>query len=320
VRLLPGGAGTRSNVFDFTLVSSVEKMWESRAYTVAAMIVVGSAIWPYVKMLAMLGAWFTPVVTNGGGERRRGRLARALDILGKWSLIDGFVMVMLMVGFRLTIAIFTITVVVEVTSEWAVTASMIASAWSALQSHALLFAHHRAARHSPTVKPPSPPSFARLSAPSFARLLAALLALAFGVAAAVTGYIGATQYDCIRYEFSGFAGGLVSEPPPSFTLVELGRQFLRQGLEGESDTVGVWIIAVGYFAFTMVLPSVQLLAVGLYVVADMTASQRLATGLGELAALLATWSALDIFVLAGKLNPLNLLYSMPQTRQNVSVV
>ena len=34
-----------------------------------------------------------------------------------------------------------ITVDVEVTTEWAVTAGMIASAWSAMQSHLLLLAH-----------------------------------------------------------------------------------------------------------------------------------------------------------------------------------
>ena len=40
-------------------------------------------------------------------------------ILGKWSLIDGFVMVMLTVGFGMQISILTITVDVEVTTEWA---------------------------------------------------------------------------------------------------------------------------------------------------------------------------------------------------------
>ena len=38
-------------------------------------------------------ARFWPVQRGGQGERRRGTAARVLDLLGKWSLIDGFVMV-----------------------------------------------------------------------------------------------------------------------------------------------------------------------------------------------------------------------------------
>eukprot|EP01046_Picozoa_sp_COSAG06_P029061 COSAG06_NODE_2669_length_6468_cov_28.056367_3_plen_244_part_00 len=90
---------TRAKVFEFTLRSSVESMWEADAYYVAVLIVSGSAVWPYIKMVAMLLAWFWRVEEGSAGEARRGLVARVLDLAGKFSLIDGFVMILLSVGF-----------------------------------------------------------------------------------------------------------------------------------------------------------------------------------------------------------------------------
>ena len=94
---------TREKVFEFTLRSSVEAMWKAETYYVAVLIVAGSAVWPYVKMIAMLVAWFSRVEEDARGERWRGIVARVLDLAGKFSLIDGFVMVLLSVGFGFTI-------------------------------------------------------------------------------------------------------------------------------------------------------------------------------------------------------------------------
>jgi uncharacterized paraquat-inducible protein A len=74
-------------------------MWEAETYYVAILIVAGSAVWPYIKMVAMLAAWFWRVENGSPGERRRGVVARVLDLAGKFSLIDGFVMILLSVGF-----------------------------------------------------------------------------------------------------------------------------------------------------------------------------------------------------------------------------
>lgn len=94
---------TREKVFEFTLRTSVEAMWRAETYSVAILIVAGSAVWPYVKMIAMLAAWFWPVDECSQGEEWRGVVARILDLAGKFSLIDGFVMVLLSVGFGFTI-------------------------------------------------------------------------------------------------------------------------------------------------------------------------------------------------------------------------
>ncbi len=94
---------TREKVFEFTLRSSLEAMWEAETYYVAVLIIAGSAVWPYVKMIAMLVAWFWRVEKDSRDEQWRGIVARVLDLAGKFSLIDGFVMVLLSVGFGFTI-------------------------------------------------------------------------------------------------------------------------------------------------------------------------------------------------------------------------
>ena len=256
-------------------------MWEAEAYYIAVLIILGSAVWPYVKMLLMIGAWFVPVERAGRGQGRRGTVARALDLLGKWSLIDGFVMILLQVGFGFTISILTITVDVEVTTEWAVTGGMLASTWSALQSHLLLLAHHRAA--GPAAEPTKP----RRAVPPKRSLAAIVLVFACSMGAVGVGAYGATQQNTTSYTYGGFAvripplpagrscaawgcspdgatgvgsaqGPLVQQEPPSLTLIELGQRFFEDGVAGTSNLAGIWIVTGGYFAFTLMLPPLQL--------------------------------------------------------------
>ena len=101
----------------------------------------------------------------------------------------------------------------------------------------------------------------------------------------------------IRYEFGGFAGGLAS-PPPSLSLVELGLKFFEEGLAGTSNNVFVYTVTLGYFAFTIGLPPFQLLACVGAALAHARRATSWNVGCRHTAALLATYCALDIFLLA----------------------
>ena len=114
-------------------------------------------------------------------------------------IIDGFVMILLQVGFGFTISILTITVDVEVTTEWAVTGGMLASTWSALQSHLLLLAHHRAA--GPAAEPTKP----RRAVPPKRSLAVIVLVFACSMGAVGVGAYGATQQNTTSYTYGGFA-------------------------------------------------------------------------------------------------------------------
>lgn len=60
-----------------------------------------SFAWPYTKQLMILGLWFaSPLHVS---VARRGSIFLWLDLLGKWSIIDIFVLVIVLVGFQISI-------------------------------------------------------------------------------------------------------------------------------------------------------------------------------------------------------------------------
>ena len=60
-----------------------------------------SFAWPYTKQLIILGLWFVP--PSIVSVSRRGSTLLWLDFLGKWSIVDIFILVMVLVGFRISI-------------------------------------------------------------------------------------------------------------------------------------------------------------------------------------------------------------------------
>ena len=65
--------------------------WHAEAYLLAVLICIFSGTWPYVKLLTMLLTWFTPTTTIS--LEWRSWALEWLDILGKWSLLDCYIMV-----------------------------------------------------------------------------------------------------------------------------------------------------------------------------------------------------------------------------------
>ena len=86
-----------ASLFDFALTNSVHDMWEAKVYPLALLIAVFSGAWPYLKILLLLACWWVP--TQRMGAKVRERILMAVDALGKWSLIDNYVLVLLMVAF-----------------------------------------------------------------------------------------------------------------------------------------------------------------------------------------------------------------------------
>jgi len=85
-------------LFEFSLVNTITEMWRGGVYMLALLVLVWSGIWPYLKLCLLLVCWYVPnrVLTT----TTRGRLLEALDNLGKWCLIDLFLMLLMTVAFR----------------------------------------------------------------------------------------------------------------------------------------------------------------------------------------------------------------------------
>jgi hypothetical protein len=86
-------------VFNFGLGGTIKDMWEAEVYTLAVLIAFFSGAWPYIKLSSMLVAWLCPpgLLT----VKSRENILIVLDALGKWSLVDFFVMVLMLCAFYL---------------------------------------------------------------------------------------------------------------------------------------------------------------------------------------------------------------------------
>jgi len=95
-----GGQVVQLPSVSFTLIGSIVDMWNGKAYPLALLVGFFSGIWPYVKLLAMLCCWLMPV-----RKESRQAVLKWLDALGKWSLVDVFVMVLFMVAFEFDLSV-----------------------------------------------------------------------------------------------------------------------------------------------------------------------------------------------------------------------
>jgi hypothetical protein len=84
-----------------SIFNSVQKLWETGSYALAILIGVTSVMWPYIKLILTFLSWMVPFKNI----RRREHLLEVIDVLGKWSFVDIFVLLIIMVAFRQTIAV-----------------------------------------------------------------------------------------------------------------------------------------------------------------------------------------------------------------------
>ncbi len=90
------------DLFTFSLSNSIHDMLGAGAWPLAALIAVFSGAWPYIKILSMAFCYYMPGYVVD--PQWRGRILFFLDVMGKWSILDVFVLVMMMAAFRMHIA------------------------------------------------------------------------------------------------------------------------------------------------------------------------------------------------------------------------
>ena len=136
------------SLFDFSLVNTIRDMWDAKVYVLSGLVAIWSGAWPYLKCMLMGATWFCPPSVLKPSHRRR--LLISLDILGKWALLDLFLMNMMSIGFRFHITTATInyvpkrlaTVDVKVAPEIGLFLFTTAVALSLISNHIIL-AYHR---------------------------------------------------------------------------------------------------------------------------------------------------------------------------------
>ncbi|MBC01881.1 MAG: hypothetical protein CMJ34_01070 [Phycisphaerae bacterium] len=80
-------------VENYSIPHTVHLMWfEFKVYLIAVLVAGFSLVFPFVKLLLLICGWYLPLT-----EHRRGRVLSVLGALGRWSLLDVFVALVLIV-------------------------------------------------------------------------------------------------------------------------------------------------------------------------------------------------------------------------------
>jgi len=136
--------------FMFSMVDSIEEIWEVGAKALAVMVSIVSICWPYMKQLMLIILWFAP--TKYVSVSRRGTILHWLDLLGKWSMADIFVILMSLVSFSIYIRspntflflendLYSINI--NVVAMWGLYANLLAQILSQILSHFILHYHRK---------------------------------------------------------------------------------------------------------------------------------------------------------------------------------
>eukprot|EP00584_Thalassiosira_punctigera_P024525 CAMPEP_0172548162 /NCGR_PEP_ID=MMETSP1067-20121228/17531_1 /TAXON_ID=265564 ORGANISM="Thalassiosira punctigera, Strain Tpunct2005C2" /NCGR_SAMPLE_ID=MMETSP1067 /ASSEMBLY_ACC=CAM_ASM_000444 /LENGTH=1499 /DNA_ID=CAMNT_0013335357 /DNA_START=220 /DNA_END=4719 /DNA_ORIENTATION=- len=138
--------------FEFSMAKSTIEMWNAGAKSLAILIVIFSGVWPYTKLLITLFIWFAP--PKWLSSKRRGSLLHWLDVLGKWSMVDVFVLLLTLASFRLSVGspshldflpedLYSINMLVV--PLWGLYANMLAQFVAQILSHVIIHYHRKTA-------------------------------------------------------------------------------------------------------------------------------------------------------------------------------
>ena len=91
------------SLYDLGLVNSVHDMWVAGCYILSVLIAFFTGIWPYIKLILMLISFFLP--TSILSHKGREKFLLFLDATGKFSILDSYVIMMMLVSFYLSVEI-----------------------------------------------------------------------------------------------------------------------------------------------------------------------------------------------------------------------
>ena len=128
------------SLFEFSLLNTARDMWRAQIYPLFFLVLIFSGIWPYMKLFLMLFAWMGP--TSMISSTFRGQLLLKLDALSKFSLVDTYVLIVMMVAFRYQLPLLEESLLhVYVVPQFGFYGFLMATSASLLLGHVLVYYH-----------------------------------------------------------------------------------------------------------------------------------------------------------------------------------
>lgn len=124
-------------VYEITFIKSVEDAWNGEAYAIAFVVVLFSGVWPYAKNVVMFVSWFVPMRSS-----TRSKVLKNLTRLAKWSLVDVFAIIIILVGVRIDRQVTDdLRLLVFAESRMAIYTFCIAALWDLMQGEWMRWMH-----------------------------------------------------------------------------------------------------------------------------------------------------------------------------------
>jgi len=283
-------------LFAFSLGNTAREMYNAGIYSLLFLVVGFSGIWPYAKLLLMLFGW----CTNLFDLRQRGCMLFLLDALGKFSLVDTFVLVLMMVSFRYHLVLEGLmTLDVFVNPGFGFFAFLLATSVSLIAGHVILYFHRQSLAGVPSADE-TKESLCRhkfqdgkygaqrrmtcfFSASIITVILLAVVFLA----------VGMTKKSFL-FEFGGLAGKLLGDDRvKTYSLLTLGTCLPQSA---KDSSFGMTCLQMAYFFYSVIMPFSCLAALSVLFLIPMTLpwQQRIMAA----AEITNAWSAVEVFALS----------------------
>jgi len=287
-------------IFQFSLVKTASELYHAGIWPLLLLVVCFSGIWPYVKLAMMLYSWMRP----SDYQHQRERRLLTLDALGKYSLVDVYVLILFVVAFRFHLGVSdNLGMDVYVTPIYGFFSFLLATCISLLLGHAVLFFHRRnmqndnanvvrsskipIVNHEFGVRNGNSPK--RLSCVIRGLLLLAILST---LGLLLRGFLK----ESFTFEIGGIAGIALDEDSviSSYSVVSLGLA-LPSSVESPQSLSIIFLQSI-YFFFTVVTPVLCLA----FLIILMFVPMRLKYQRYFLVAVEITrsWTAIEVFLLS----------------------
>lgn len=315
-------------LLSFGLAGSVNDMWNSGAYPLAVIIALASGGWPYAKQILLLFAWFAPSTILH--PLSRGRLLEVLDMLGKWSMIDIYVLVIMMVSFRfyLTSSMVesltllpsdVVEVNVVVSAGWGMYGFCLGAMGSLLVNHVMVWYNRKIIRadedfqdailgtlvkdlRTPRI-PLSKHRFNILDAEGRPYRFSAVVRIlvVFSLALVFLALIIGCSVDTISFTFRGIAGLAINIIDPesgvnSQSVMSIGAGMISGAKQDAGSLLGLIFLQILYVLFSLILPLMVIIVLLVIWLVPLTLREQIL--LYFAAEVLSAWEACLILIVS----------------------
>lgn len=288
------------SLFNFGLINSITEMWAAKSYFLSILICVLSCVWPYTKLVIMAIVWMLP--TTVLKVHIRSRILRVLDELGKWSLLDSYVMTLMLIAFHIKLNFPIVNtrdihnptyLNIWVYPGYGFITLILGTLMSLALSHIICIINRKAKKYNKEEKVSAIKKGVYITQHWALNCLLVII-LIFALALFTLGILIKSS----SFDFAGLAGwfiDLLDKPTKkAYSVIDLGI-----GIPDAAEfpnSFGVRITQVIFFIVTVVVPYIHMIALFFLLFLPMT--KKVLLHFYYVCETLYAWSCIDVFIIS----------------------